>query len=1252
MKRIAIILSIIINLFLWRSSYAQIPEITNGLNYLTSVQNQDGSWSDTAINTEVLPATVAVVEALKALNLQNSPSYSNAQLWLQSQNLTTTDFLAERIHSLTVAGTDKDQLLSYFDRLSYAWGGYDDYDVNNLDTIMALDAMKAISYSDTATIGKALTYLMNSQNSNGGFGFKNGVESNAYVTALALETLNSYSSTFNVQSSLQKAVAYLLTKQDPNGGFGSSPSTVYETALAYKALAGLITDATVLGGAVSYLVSTQSTDGSWNEDPYNTALALQALHFFETRPVTPPQTPAIGTVNGTAVDGSTGQPLSGVGVVLMSNTAIAATTDAAGRFSLANIPQGSQQIAFSLNGYATSTATVTLTGGSIINLGNVPLSAAPNTGIIQGIVSDASSGSPLSGVAITITGATTWTATTAANGFYKITDITPGNVTLSAVKSGFSQISGAGTVVTGGTLIFSPALSTTPPTATTGELKGSVIDSATGLPLSGAIIAASGVKTYTASADASGNFALSAVDAGGYAVSVSSAGYGTQTYTVTIIAGTTTNLGNIALAINATTGTVQGKVTDASGGAPIAGATITITGSATWTAATSADGTYKITGIAPGAITISADKTGYIAVSGTSTVTAGGSVLFSPALSTTPPVETTGVLKGTVANNAGQPVSGAAVSVLGKKTYAASTGTAGEFSVSAMDVDTYSVTVTAPGFLSQSYSVTILAGVTTDIGTVNLLPSPVTGRVSGIVTDSVTGSALAGVTVFATGASTWQAVTGSDGTYEISDVKPGAVALSAARTDYGTVTGTGTVTAGGTLTFSPGMVMLPTTGEVKGTVIDSSTGQAISGAIISLVTGTYPAKTTTTDATGAFSVNSLSPGNYTLTITATAHAIQTYTITIVAGTTTNIGSVGLSQALSATSVSGRVTDAMTGSPIAGADVMIMDTNIAATTDVDGSYTLSGIPMLEFNLKASTTGYDSLMFIMSVSTYGQYAVDFPLNKSHVSDLAIISLSTNQSNYPAYAPVSIAVNVQNNGSALVSGAASVSIENAQGEVVDYIQATTVDANGVVQTSFDFPPGNTTSITVPWETKDLPPGSYTVVAKVITGDAGVGGGAIVIADGATHFSIDPTQAIASLVLTPLPQFTNLGAAEQISLMAALANRSNVATELVLAYEWRSPSGVLLKNGTSTVSLVPAESSKSVLLESFPFTFTESGGHPVTVSIVSGPTPASLAGGVVSAAPGIRIEPSQNITPAIVVPDGDKRIRLNIQIKGVEQK
>ncbi len=1252
MKRIAIILSIIINLFLWRSSYAQMPEITNGLNYLTSGQNQDGSWSDTAINTEVLPATVAVVETLKSLGLQNSPSYSNAQLWLQSQNITTTDFLAERIHALTVAGTDKDQLLSYLDRLSYAWGGYDDYEVNNLDTIMALQAMRAINYSDTATIGNALSYLMNSQNSNGGFGFRRGGESNTYVTALALETLNSYSSTFNVQSSLQKAVAHLLTKQDSNGGFGSSPSTIYETALAYKALAGLITDATVLGSAVGYLASTQSSDGSWNQDPYSTALALQALHFSETRPVTPPPTPTTGTVNGTAVDGSTGQPLSGVSVTLVSNTSIATVTDTAGRFSLANIPQGSQQVTFSLNGYAPSAASVTIAGGSIINLGNVPLSPASNTGIVQGIVTDASNGSSLSGVAITITGATTWTAVTAANGSYKITDITPGNITLSAGKSGFSQINGAGTVQAGGTLIFSPSMSTTPPTATTGELKGTVVDSATGLPLSGAMIAASGAGIYTASADASGNFSLSSMDAGSYTISVSSTGYGTRTYTVTIIAGTATNLGSIALVMNATTGTVQGKVTDASNGAPIAGAAITVTGSTTWTAVTSADGTYKITGIAPGAITISADKTGYITASGTSTVTAGGSVLFSPALSTTPPVETTGVLKGTVANNAGQPVSGATVSVIGKKTYTASTGPAGDFSVSAMDVDTYSVTVTAPGFLSQSYSVTILAGVTTDMGTVNLLPSPTTGKVSGIVTDSATGSALAGVTVSATGASTWQAVTGSDGTYEIPDVTPGAVALSAARTDYGTVTGTGTVTAGGTLTFSPSVLMLPTTGEVKGTVIDSSTGQAISGAIISLVTGTYPAKTTTTDATGAFSVNSLSPGNYTLTITATAHAIQTYTITIVAGTTTNIGSVGLSPALTSTTVSGRVTDAITGNPIMGADVMIMETNMSTTTNETGSYTLSGIPMLEFNLKASTTGYDSLMFIMSVSTHGTYTVDFPLNASHVSDLAIVSLSTNQPNYSAYAPVSIAVNVQNNGSALVSGTASVSIENAQGEVVDYIQATTVDANGVVQTRFDFPPGNTTSITVPWETKDLPPGSYTVVAKVITGEAGVGGGAIIIADGATHFSIDPTQAIASLVLTPLPQFTNLGASEQISLMAALANRSNVATELVMAYEWRSPSGVLLKSGTSTISLVPAESSKSVLLESFPFTFTESGDHPISVSIASGPTPASLAGGVVSAAPGIRIEPSQNITPAIVVPDGDKRIRLNIQIKGVEQK
>ncbi len=119
MKRAALIILLII-LLPAATIFAETPEITRGIDYLSSVQSSDGSWSDAALSTDGLPATVSVIETLQALSLTGSPNYANAQLWLQYQNLNTTDFLAERIHALTVAGTDRDQLLSYIDQLSYA----------------------------------------------------------------------------------------------------------------------------------------------------------------------------------------------------------------------------------------------------------------------------------------------------------------------------------------------------------------------------------------------------------------------------------------------------------------------------------------------------------------------------------------------------------------------------------------------------------------------------------------------------------------------------------------------------------------------------------------------------------------------------------------------------------------------------------------------------------------------------------------------------------------------------------------------------------------------------------------------------------------------------------------------------------------------------------------------------------------------------------------------------------------------------
>jgi hypothetical protein len=122
-------IAIMVLLLFHTISYAQTQEVTNGLNYLYTVQNPDGSWNGQLYKGS-LSTTSNTIEILSMLGQENSTSYINAVLWLQSQELDTTDYLSERIHALLVTGTDSDLLLSYMDELFKAWGGYEDYGVN------------------------------------------------------------------------------------------------------------------------------------------------------------------------------------------------------------------------------------------------------------------------------------------------------------------------------------------------------------------------------------------------------------------------------------------------------------------------------------------------------------------------------------------------------------------------------------------------------------------------------------------------------------------------------------------------------------------------------------------------------------------------------------------------------------------------------------------------------------------------------------------------------------------------------------------------------------------------------------------------------------------------------------------------------------------------------------------------------------------------------------------------------------------
>ncbi|MDD2852640.1 MAG: carboxypeptidase regulatory-like domain-containing protein [Desulfuromonadaceae bacterium] len=484
-----VLLGILLTYFSVGLAFAQSASISSGLSWLAANQNSDKSWGNSSSLTEQFISTAETLETFRVTGNTGMP-FQEGLGWLNSQQLDSTDFAAKRLQirakSAFDVTVDINGLIALRNVIDGNWGLDDEYSNAILDTALALQPLKSANYTDLTAINPALAYLTGSQNLDGGWGFPSTgsgqADSNVYLTAIVSATLQQFPQMTTIATAVNKATIYLLAQQNADGGFGSPSSTAYETALAYTALVAVSTNQAALTSAANYLITSQSANGSWNDDPYSTALALKALYLSENKPSPPPPAPAGGKITGTVIDKITGQKVTGVAVVLDSNQLINTTTDAFGNFTLSDIPAGAQKVNFSLTGYAATSATATVVVDVTASLGIIPMTSAATTGTIAGTITD-STGKPLTGVAITITGAWSGSATTGADGTYSFTYVTPGTVTISAAKTGFQTVTATGSVYARTTLTFSPRMSATASQVTTGILVGRVVDSYWGVPM-------------------------------------------------------------------------------------------------------------------------------------------------------------------------------------------------------------------------------------------------------------------------------------------------------------------------------------------------------------------------------------------------------------------------------------------------------------------------------------------------------------------------------------------------------------------------------------------------------------------------------------------------------------------------------------------------------------------------------------------------------------------------------------------------
>jgi len=250
------------------------------------------------------------------------------------------------------------------------------------------------------------------------------------------------------------------------------------------------------------------------------------------------------------------------------------------------------------------------------------------------------------------------------------------------------------------------------------------------------------------------------------------------------------------------------------------------------------------------------------------------------------------------------------------------------------------------------------------------------GTLQGTVTDT-SGAPVAGARVDAVGPVTRRATTNRDGIYRFVGLSEGTYDMTVTAPDYNPATATGVAVVEGQTTTQD--FVLSGVGTIEGTVM-SSANDPIAGAQVQVMGPVT--RTTMTDNNGFYRFR-LPVGAYDMTVTVFAYNPGSASGVMVIDGQTTTQNFTLIPAPSH-SVSGTVTNSITGTPIQGASVRILNTPIPpATTDANGMYLFPSVPEGTYDIQATAAGFLS-MTRPGVVVDHDVVVDFALESSALCD----------------------------------------------------------------------------------------------------------------------------------------------------------------------------------------------------------------------------------------------------------------------------
>jgi trimeric autotransporter adhesin len=167
----------------------------------------------------------------------------------------------------------------------------------------------------------------------------------------------------------------------------------------------------------------------------------------------------------------------------------------------------------------------------------------------------------------------------------------------------------------------------------------------------------------------------------------------------------------------------------------------------------------------------------------------------------------------------------------------------------------------------------------------------------------------------------------------------------------------------------------PTTGTIAGKVLNSTGDTAIVGAAVST---NPPTSSVFTGSSGEYSLDNVSPGNYTISAAKSGYFDGSVTIKVTAGNST-AGNIQMTRVVDQNGmIKGVVTNAGGDTLIVGASITTSPATSSVTTNSLGEYIISNVAVGPYTISATKSGYNPGNTAVNVTTGKVATGDIKMN----------------------------------------------------------------------------------------------------------------------------------------------------------------------------------------------------------------------------------------------------------------------------------